>query len=421
MLRSLAAGVSGLKSHQTVLDVVANNIANVNTAGYKASRATFATSIAQTIRGATQFDQNLGGTNPMQVGLGSSIGSIDRIDTQGGLNFTGRSTDVAIEGAGFFTVRSGSETFYTRSGAFSVDAGGSLVTPSGARVRGWVADANGVANVNGVTGDLSIPLNLVSNPSATTQTTVGGILPAGVSPSDPLVDRTVTTSIDVFDSLGKSHQLEISFVKQTNTDWDISVGYYDAAGTLVDITPPGPPQATFDATGELTSAPVVSLAGVTFPGGPAPQNIDVVLSGPTARLTHFDAQASARFRDQNGYTSGQLNLFTIGSTGAIDGRFSNGQTRLLGMIALATFAQPNGLTAVGNSMLQESSASGLATLSTGGSNGAGSMLASTLESSNVDLANEFTQLIMAQRGFQANSRTITTSDEVLTELVNLKR
>ncbi|MHA7240845.1 flagellar hook-basal body complex protein [Arthrobacter sp. TMS1-12-1] len=282
MLRSLYSGISGLRSHQTMLDVTGNNIANVNTTGYKASATQFQDTLSQLTQGAGAPQEALGGTNPAQVGLGAQVAGIVTNFSQGSTQATGRATDMMISGDGFFVVRNGTETLYTRAGAFTPDADGRLVTPDGSIVQGWPA-VNGVLQEGGPVSDLRMPRN-----------------------------------------------------------------------------------------GEVSA-------------------------------------------------NGTLESFTLGPDGTLMGAFSDGSRQPLGRVALAGFTNPAGLEKAGGSSYRSTANSGAAEIGTADSNGLGSLDAGSLEMSNVDLSQEFTNLIVAQRGFQANARIITTSDEVLQELTNLKR
>ena len=410
MLRSMFAAVSGLRSHQTMMDVVGNNIANVNTTGYKASRATFQEAMAQTLRGAAGTGEALAGTNAMQMGLGSQVASVDGVFTQGSTQMTGRTGDLAIQGEGFFVVGQGAESFYTRAGAFNFDESGYLATPTGARLQGWMADeATGEINQNGPIGDIQLPMGTVIDPAATENVTLVGNLPAGGALDDagttPANEaEVVSTSITVYDEQGESHDVGVRFTKSATDTWEITVELDGATATNVSAS-----ELVFDVDGP-------DVGTITF-DGPDGEPISLDTSG----LVQFGGEATAEARDQDGAAMGFLRGFEFGQDGTVTGRFSNGETAELGRVALATFNNPGGLVREGDSLFAGSPNSGEAIIGAPGGGDAGTLAPGALEMSNVDLAQEFTNLIIAQRGFQANSRGITASDELLQELVNLKR
>lgn len=668
MMRSLFSGVAGLKNHQTRMDVIGNNIANVNTIGYKASRVTFEDMLSQTLQGASSAGNGQGGTNPMQVGLGSSVASIDTIFTDGSTQSTGKQTDMAISGNGFFILQAGSNEVYTRAGDFDFDEVGNLVVPgSGYRVMGWNVDSSGAINTGGSLSPIVISPTKVMPPKATTSIDYSGNLTGSTTAG---VGTTAQTSIDTYDSLGEKHKVTQNYLKTGDNTWlfstsaangNITAGKYGiikfkADGTVEsvkDITIPTGTQTTalsfssmqlnntasslntitfnavdssgvsqaytmeisndtpYDAgttdgqwsytikdssgasvgTGTITCdktsasytisqttpfaisgnnvtlsvgtsvAPATSTvvsysqngvassiptsavdfsavklnntsestgttyftavdsdgalhsykmtltnttpydsAGstngvwgytisdasdttnaslgsgtVTYDGtayafSPASVTLNgnsVALSvssssAPTAGTTSLTASlpytvgtslsdlaitptnSSAAMTisrssmnnitqyggsdsstvtaiDQNGYTAGTLQKKTVDSSGTITGTFSNGETMKLAQVALATFSNPGGLTKVGDSLYERSNNSGEPQRGVAGDGGRGSIAASSLEMSNVDLSQEFSDMIVTQRGFQANSKIITTSDEMLEILANLKR
>lgn len=413
MMRSMFAGVSGLQSHQIMMDVVGNNIANVNTVGFKSSRVMFQDALSQLLRGASASSGLVtGGVNPQQVGLGVRVGSVDSIFTQGANQLTGRSTDVSIQGDGFFIVRQGSANLYTRAGAFSFDAEGYMVDPSGTVVQGWLSE-NGAIQTNSPIGDIRLPVGQVVPPEATETVVLGGNLS-----SDTLVGAPpVSTAIEVVDSLGAAHRVSMEFVKTADNAWTMSV--FDPAGNAI-----GTANMTFDpGTGELLTPAAPPSFTFTPTGGADPLtfNIDFGEAGAPDSITQFGGESTAAATAQNGTPKGYLRSFAISDSGVVSGVFSNGVSRELARIALATFNNAAGLQKAGQNLFNATAASGLPVTGPAGTAGRGSMAAGTLEMSNVDLAAEFTSLIIAQRGFQANSRVITVSDEMLQDLVNLKR
>ncbi|HVV35264.1 MAG TPA: flagellar hook protein FlgE [Acidimicrobiales bacterium] len=410
------SGVSGLRVHQTMMDVVGNNIANVNTVGFKASTVIFQDALSQLLRGASSGTTSTdAGVNPEQVGLGVKVGGIDMILTQGASQLTGRATDVAIQGDGFFVVRTAEETLFTRAGSFTFDERGFLTDPSGAIVQGWLANPQGQVFTNAPITDIKLPVGQVINPVATTEVTVGGNL----STAALTTDQPISTAIEVVDSLGTKQRITLDFSKTADNQW--SMNAYDPTGTQIGSSVP----LVFDpATGALTTPAANTPPSFTFtpPGGASALTFDVNFGqgSPTA-LTQLGGGSTATAMDQNGTLTGYLRSFAISDDGSVSGVFSNGRSQVLGKLALAAFNNPSGLIKAGGSLFRSSAASGTPLAGTPGSAGRGSLAAGTLEMSNVDLAQEFTNLIIAQRGFQANSKVITASDEMLQDLVNLKR
>lgn len=418
MMRSLFAGVSGLRNHQVRMDVIGNNIANVNTVAFKSSRVTFEEAFAQILQGASRppggANNVSGGRNPIQIGLGMNLGSIDMLFTQGSLETTGVDTDLAIQGDSFFVVSDGAQRFYTRSGAFQLDAGGSLVaSTNGFKVQGRMA-VNGVMTDPIV--DITLPFGQKSPARATEVAVLGGNLDASAVQGD-----TRQTSITVYDSQGGKHELTITFTRGANAnEWDYAITasgeepntpFVNDTGTVqfdVDGTLIGPETVDF----EFTPAGFSSTQPITIQFGTA---------GEIDGLSQFAGPSTAVLRDQDGYTMGLLERISIDPTGTIVGAFSNGITQTLAQLVLADFNNPSGLIRTGDNMYTVSPNSGAAVLGYAGEGSQSLVTSGALEMSNVDLAQEFTNLITAQRGFQSNARVITTSDEMLQELVNLKR
>ncbi len=635
MLRSMYSGVSGLKAHQVKLDVIGNNIANVNTTGFKSSRVTFKEMLNQTLQGAKAPQDNTGGTNPQQIGLGVGIASIDVDHTQGNPQSTGVATDLAIEGNGFFVINNGVQDLYTRAGSLGLSNGNLINNANGFKIQGWTADENGQVNTNTQVSSIPIPLGQSMPAERTTQVAFGGNLD---SRSTNGIYRT--TAIDVFDSLGNQHttylnmfrnmttrltgetaigantlsiQQETADPRMANTsivfadnnaaldveydgndftvsaDWDgpvddrptldeirqeinrvleqndftgtITLDYLDnptpadiAAldGVTVDLGFPdfgttgtvemfqakdslnpqnydanlnnititfndndatnvnstydpsthtltvygdwdddagfAPVEADvldainveleqegftgeidwnlggtftagdfagkslkmtttshwdwgvaavsgsiedsitgggtlmFDSEGRLFSSGSDTTIAFDPVDGAAPtQEINVVFNDPNGPLTQRGSGYTIDGIYADGYESGDLDAFSINSSGVIVGTYSNGINRNLGQIAIANFSNPNGLNKEGDTLFSASENSGIPQVGEPGNGGRGDISGGTLEMSNVDLAQQFTEMITAQRGFQANSKIITTTDQMLQDLVNLKR
>ncbi len=399
MLRSLYSGISGLRAHQTMLDVTGNNIANVNTQGFKASSVEFQDTLSQMTKGASAPSATRGGTNAAQVGLGVQVAGIATNFTQGSSQATGKATDMMISGDGFFVVHQGGETLYTRAGSLGQDAQGRLVTPDGAILQGWKADANGKVTTGGPLGDMALSSQILSLPVATTKATVSGNLPGeATSTTTPIVNV-----VQVYDNLGNARNVTLTFTPGAAPgQWTVAAADDNkATGTL---------NLTFT-DGKLSAT--VPPTPVSLPVG----SITVDLT----TLTGFSGQSTATAKADDGGGAGTLESFTLSKDGTVVGSFSNGTKQAVGQIAMANFTNPGGLEKAGSSSYRASANSGAATLGAAGSAGMGTLVAGSLEMSNVDLSQEFTNLIVAQRGFQANARIITTSDTVLQELIDLKR
>lgn len=394
------------------MDVVGNNIANVNTNGFKKSNVIFQDILSQTLNGASAPTDSLGGTNAAQIGLGVQLSNISQNFAQGALQTTGRDLDLSIQGDGFFNLEQDGIQLYGRSGSFFVDANGSLVGGGGGYVQGWTADPTGVINNSGPGGRIRIPAGEQVAPVITSEVNLGGNLPA-----DSAVGDQNFTSLSVFDGQGTAVELAVTFTKTNDQEWTLSATYGDAA-TNVPLTDN---VLTFDATGRV-AVPADFSANVAAGGIPGLGDIELTIGGDNpGEITQLAALGSVAAITQDGSATGQLSGLTVGEDGIITGSYSNGQVKAIAQVAIASFANPEGLERVTGTMFKSSVNSGLAQLGAAASGGRGIIAPGTLEMSNVDLAEEFTNLIRTQRGFQANSRVITTSDEMLQEIVNLKR
>ena len=413
---SFSTPLSGMNANSLALQVIANNLANLNTVGYKGGRMTFRDLFYQQV-GST------GSGNPVQVGVGSAVGAISSLVTQGSIESTGLATDVAIQGSGFFLLDRDGLRLYTRAGNFDLDANGSLVTSDGAKVLGFPA-TNGVISTNQALSPLQINTGQISPPSATENVQLRLNLDANAA-----VGSTFSTALSVFDSLGGRHVLNFNFTKAGSNTWD-----YTITIPAVDVGKPAtdPPVEvasgtglTFDGNGQLTS-PTADISGITIDNfADGANKLDFtwqLLDANGGSLLTQVASPSATFTtQQDGFPAGTLLTFSIQSDGVIQGIYSNGQTLPLGQIALATFPNVQGLLRDGSNNFLASLSSGLPNTGVPGTGGRGTVSGGALELSNVDIAREFAQLILAQRAFQANARTITTFDEVTQETINLKR
>jgi flagellar hook protein FlgE len=396
VLRSLFSGITGLRSHQTMMDVVGNNIANVNTTGFKSSTTVFEDTLSQMVRAAAAPGQGLGGLNPAQVGLGVQVGGISTNFGQGSAQTTNKTSDLMIQGDGFFVMNKGPEEVYTRAGNFNFDTDGRLTNNQGWTVQGYPA-VNGVVDLNAPLQDIVLPSGTTLPPDPSSRVGLSGNIPSGTT-------GVLTRSATTYDMLGGQHVLTISMTHNGTDGFDISVAD-SAAGTTVAAG-----SITFDNAGVATISPT----SVTFADGTV---VDIDLTD----TTNFGGPSSFDVKQADGYASGSLEQYKIGPDGTVTGVFSNGQKLPMAQIGLVNFNNPAGLEKIGNTSFRATTNSGLPQRGVAASGGRGTLISGTLEMSNVDLATEFTNLIIAQRGFQANSRVITSSDEMLTDLVNIKR
>ena len=463
MMRSLYSGVSGLQNHQTRMDVIGNNVSNVNTTGFKRGRVNFQDMISQQLSGAARPTEELGGVNPKEVGLGMTIATIEQVFTQGNLQSTGVSTDVAIQGNGFFIMKNGEESFYTRNGAFGLDRDGTLVNPAnGMRVQGWMArELNGemVVSTAATPTDLVIPVGSKDPAKATTNVNFACNLNKntpeileGASASD-IAKGTWSTEQKIYDSFGNEHLLNVSFrrVVGNPNQWEATVNIdpdnAEFTQTRVGLGTTDGVQNTFivnfdnfgrlasvtDTSGNVTNpeGEIVLQTSFTVPGAnldengnPYRQTMNISLGtigDMKNTITQSASKSTTKAYSQDGYTLGYLDNFKIDSTGTITGVYSNGTNRVIGQLALATFANDRGLEKAGDNTYVESNNSGMASIGESGVAGKGSLLAGALEMSNVDLSEQMTDMIVTQRGFQANSKTIQTADTLLDTVLSLKR
>lgn len=419
MMRSLFAGVSGLQSHQVRMDVIGNNIANVNTVGYKSSRATFKEALSQTLASATAPQGNRGGINAQQVGLGSGLGSIDVIHTPGGTQPTSSETDLAIEGTGFFIVADGNQHYYTRAGMFEFDGTGTLVSKlNGMPILGFLPDPNGsISNNTTQLNKLQITEDVRTiAPKATDKVVLAGNI-ASTTDNNESVTRIAT----VYDANGNTHRVLIRFTKTDVNNWVWSAALEsDPDKTQLGPTDERARTIVFNDDGTIQSG---NTGSVRIPASllPLVENTDIEFTLDLTGVRQYADETSVAVTHQSGMPKGELDGISIDQSGVLIGSYSNGQIKELGQIALARFENPPGLLRIGNTMFAKSVNSGDPVIGVAGSGGLGGIRSNSLEMSNVDLSQEFTEMIITQRGFQANSRIITSADEMLQELVNLKR
>jgi len=410
MIGSLYSGISGLKANTSAMAVIGDNIANVDTTGFKASRVSF----------ANIFSASLSQTN-LQIGRGVTLNGVNPQWQAGSLENTNSATDLSINGSGLFMVDDPTNgiSYYTRAGQFEWDKDGNLVTPDGFIVQGYALDPT--TGAVGSIGDVVLP-NGTSAPNPTQNISFGMNLN-----SDAVVGDTFTSSITTFDSLGSEAVLDVVFTRTAaGWDWDVNVSHANPAAASASTG-----SIVFDASGNLDPAastpananPSIVLTGI----GPATTPMTITWNyldaagASDGSITGYSSESSKTAQSQDGYPSGSLQSVAVDEDGYFTGIYSNGSMIPFAQLALADFASYSGLAKQGSNLYAESLASGQALIGPPNSAGMGSIAPSTLEMSNVDLGTEFVEMITTQRAFQANSKVITTSDEILAELLNIKR
>ena len=414
---ALYTAISGLQSNSQAMSVTGNNIANVNTVGFKSGSTVFSDLLSATITSSS---------GNSEVGRGSQIQTVQTNFSQGGFEETESATDLAIEGSGFFIVSepASGAMYYTRNGSFSFDDQGFLVTADGYRVQGSLYDASGQL-ASGSLSDIQvdvvaqIPAKQTSEVTLQTNLDSNSGIAGPFDISDPEGTSNYSTTTTIYDSLGTAHQATCYFTKTADQNWDYNIAVDSAdltAGATTGLTVIGAGSLTFQADGNLTAAATATTGALAWTNGAdAAQTITY-----NFETTQFDSDSTVFSQDQDGHTAGEVTSVDIAADGTVSAVYSNGETVSAGMIALATFVNPGGLSSAGGSLFTETAESGTPTLGYPGES-QGTLITQSLELSNVDLAAEFVDLISIQNGYTANSRVITTTDEMLQELLNLKR
>jgi flagellar hook protein FlgE len=429
LLSALYTGVSGLQTFGDSLQVIGDNIANVNTTAFKSSRAEFSDLLSQTINGAS---------GRSQLGRGVRLERIAASFSQGSFSNTDRLTDLAVNGNGFFIVNDGNRDYYTRNGQLTLNSDGELVTNSGMKLQGYQYDAGG--NALGTIG----PLKIINN--STQPKVTGSGVPAGtgininvnldassatMAAFDPLNAASTSnfsTTISVYDSLGTAHSVTTYFNKTADNAWGwhaLVDGAELQGGTAGTPTECASGTLTYNASGALQTA-TTTASSFNFTG--TPQTIGFTWGDPIADggtglegSTQFSSATVVNNQSQDGFSAGSLSTVTVDADGVISGIYSNGRTIPIGQVALANFANLQGLTKSGSGIFSETSDSGVPVISKPNVGGFGTISSFSLELSNVDLATEFVSLISTQRAYQANSKIITVGDQLLSEIVNIIR
>ncbi|WP_047533823.1 flagellar hook protein FlgE [Methylotenera sp. N17] len=406
---SFQQGLSGLNAASKTLEVIGNNVSNANTVGFKQSRAEF----------ADVFANSLTGSGTSQIGIGTKISTVAQQFTQGNITGTNNPLDIAINGGGFFRMSNDGAITYTRNGQFQMDKAGYIVNSEGNRLTGYTADASGVLSA-GAPSELNINTSDLQ-PEATTEVTgmvnldsrKTALTAAGFDPADPTTYHN-STAVTVFDSLGNAHNVQSFFVKTGAGTWDV---FTTADGVPTTTLPTPTSTLTFSGTGVApTSAPALPTVGFTPTTGANPVSLTLDYSDSTQFGSDFSVSAPKK----DGYSSGSLASFSTSNNGMIIGRYTNGESRVLGQVVLANFANPNGLQSLGGNAWAESGTSGDPLVGPPNTGSFGVLQSSAVEDSNVDLTAELVNMITAQRVYQANAQTIKTQDQVLQTLVNLR-
>lgn len=408
---SFQQGLSGLSAASQSLEAIGHNVANANTIGFKQSQIQFADIYAGTLIGS-------GGN---QIGIGTQVSRVAQLFSQGNISKSDNPLDMAISGNGFFRMSTGGAITYTRNGQFTLSKEGYIENAAGARLTGYMADANGVIAI-GAPGELVISKADLS-PEASTEYELkltldsrkGNLDTLNFNPDDPATFSD-STSAPVYDSLGNVHTLRTFYVKTGAGTWDV-YATNDGVPVPTGSTPEGLiGNMTFNNGGVLTSVSTMDVPMVVTTGAATPYTITIDQAGTQQFAQDFGVSRQL----PNGFAAGTLVDFSVSSNGEIVGRYSNGQTNLLGQVILANFANPNGLQNRGDNQWVETSESGVPMVSTPGSSGLGAVQSSRVEESNVDLTAELVNMITAQRYYQANAQTIKTQDQILQTLVNLR-
>jgi flagellar hook protein FlgE len=418
-MSSFSIALSGLNADSAALDVVGNNLANLNTTGYKDSNVSFYDLLQQSVAGGST-----------QIGGGVSAPQTERVFSQGSIQATGGNYDAAIQGNGFFVVQDPSgNTLYTRAGNFNLDANGNLVTATGQLVQGWVAQ-NGVVNTSGAVGNITIPSDALQTPSATQNFSLSLNLNAAGVAGQP--SGSFSAPIQVVDSLGETHNLTVNFTEASPGNWNYEV---DIPGADLSSGTAGTPSAvasgslTFDANGNLTSpAPpaatvAVAITGLTDTANDMNINWNLATSNGTGTpiVTQYAATSAVSASSQDGVPASQVTQVSIANGGAITAQFSDGNQVVIGQLALASVSNPDSLIAVGQNNFEVGAKTATPVIGVPNTGTLGTVQGGSLETSTVNIATEFTNLIVYQNSYQANSKVISTLDQLTQALLALKQ
>jgi flagellar hook protein FlgE len=425
-MASFSIPLTGLESDSTALNTIANDLANMNTTGFKATTTNFTDLFYQEI-GST------GSGDPIQMGAGVQVASNETNFTQGTVNSTSNASDVALNGSGFFVVDNGDGGYeLTRAGDFTQASNGNLVTANGLSVMGYPA-VNGVVNTNAPLTAINIPVGAVQEPSATTTLNMTANLDSAST-----TGTQVPAQVTIYDSLGQAHTATVTYQQTAANTWSYSVALpasdftsgvstpvtgsmtFDASGNLEYVTPTGGPQETVGTTGSDVSSIPLSFTGLASGANNLSISWNLMgTSGSTPSISQVDTASAVSATSQNGFTSGQYSSFSIGSNGTVTVSYSNGQKENVGQLALGNVNNLQGLSLLGDGDYATTLASGTAAIATSGSSGLATLTDGSLEASNVNISSEFSDLIIAQRAFEASSKAVTTFDQVTQDTINM--
>jgi len=406
-MSSFSIPLTGLESSSTALNTIANNLSNMNTTAFKSQDVSFSDLFYQQIGSS-------GSGNPLELGAGTQVAATSTDFSEGSINATGNSSDVALDGNGFFILQNGGSTLYTRDGSFTLSSGGALTSQAGLQVMGYPV-VNGVVNTNASLTPIQIPVGQAQQPVPTANFSMTANLDASTA-----VETSVPAQITLYDSLGVSHAATVNFTKTGASTWDYSIslpagdatGGTNLTGTL-----------TFDSNGNLVS-PASNVAGISFTGlsdGASDMTLNWNLYGSNNQptLTQFATTSDVSTTNQDGYTSGEYAGFTIDPDGVVSAQFSNGNKSPVGQIALANVTNPEGLQILGGNNYETTLASGAASAGVAGAGGLGTLQDDALEQSNVNISTQFSDLIVAQQAYEASSKAVTTFDTVSQDTINM--
>lgn len=410
---SMSTALSGLNAAESALQTISNNLANMNTDGYKSESTTFADLFYQAFG-------NSGSGNPIQTGLGVQVTGMSQDFSSGAVASTGISSDMALSGAGFFVVQnaSGAQT-YTRNGDFTTNSSGQLITLGGQTVMGYPA-LNGIVSPNSGLQPINVGSGTTAPATATSNFSLTTNLDASASVGD-----TFQSPISVYDSLGNSHVLTVNYTMTAPGAWSyqVTIPSNEVQGGTGTSTTVGTGTLNFDSSGQLTSSTTpVTLTVGPLADGAAGLNLNWNLADANGNslLTQTASASSNNATDQDGFPAGVLSKYTILSDGTVEGTFSNGKTQSIGQVAVASFANPEGLTLDGDNQYSATAASGAAVIGAAGTAGRGTIAGSSVEQSNVDMATQFSDLIVYQRAYEANAKAITAFDQMEQATLQMK-
>jgi len=402
-MASFSVPLSGLEADSSWLNTISNNLANLNTDGYKNENLTFGDVFAQ-INGAS------GNGDPIQIGSGVQVSATTSNFSNGNVESTGIDSNMALQGNGLFVVQGDGQTSYTRSGDFSVNSAGQLITASGQLVLGYPA-VNGVVDTGGTLGPIDVnPTGTIAGTPTTTFQTDTNLN------SSAAVGDTFSTPITVYDSLGGSQTLNIQYTNTGTNAWSYTITLPASATGAANPTTVATGTMTFNSSGELLTPAGGSVTGIKLTGladGAANMNLTWNLSASgSPTITQLDSTSATSSTTQDGFGVGTLTGFTVGADGTIEGQFSNERAQALGQVAVASFANVQGLTQSNDGDYSPTMASGAAVIGTAGAGGNGTIEGTSVEESNVNLSAEFANMIVAQQGYQANAKALTTMDQI---------